>query len=61
MYPGYDNSLMRLELGVSQEAVKSSSEFLISWLWSYVPREKDDNDVDEMVVDPQFLAFSLTH
>ena len=46
---------------MSQEAIKSSSAFLISWLWSYVPREKDDNDVDEMVVDPQFLAFSLTH
>ena len=61
LYPGYHNSLMRLELGVSQEAVKSSSAFLVSWLWSYVPLEKDDNDVDEMVVDPQFLAFSLTH
>lgn len=52
---------MRLELGVSQEAVKSSSQFLISWLRSYLSRDKDDNDVDEMVVDPQFLAFSLTH
>ena len=54
---------MRLELGVSQEAVKSSSQFLISWLRSYLSRDKDDNDVDEMVVDPavpDFLSDILT-
>ena len=63
LYPGYHNSMMRLELGASKEAVKSSSEFLISWLLSYLSRKKDDNDVDEMVVDPavpDFFSDTLT-